>query len=322
MPLTLPHLPAQDTTTPSAGSPCGELPGRPRAASQSSVPVRLLALWHLCSFDAPTVAVAWSLGFAWASGVRLAAWVPAMQALAVWAVYVCDRILDARPAMEAADLRRLRERHFFHWRHRRILLPLAIGAGCAACGLILVFMPLAARERNSVLAAACLMYFARVHWGGKRRPFLPALFTKELLVGMLFTSGCALPVFGSLWAVRRASFGSLLCVTAFFAVLAWLNCRAIDGWESGESESGARSHARRSCFRAARLLAGAGLALAALMSHQPPVAALLAVGGISAAMLALLDTKRNHLSPVTLRAAADAVLLTPAVLLVFVRMMR
>jgi hypothetical protein len=297
----------------------------------ASVAVRLLALWHLCSLDAPSVAIVWSLGFAWAMGVRLAPWVPAMQVLAVWAVYVCDRLLDARPAMEAGQLQRLRERHLFHWRHRRVLLPLAVGAACAACGLILAFMPIAARERNSVLAAACLAYFARVHGDRKRngsaRPFLPAFITKELLVGVLFTAGCALPVFGSLWALRRASFGPLLCVTAFFALLAWLNCRAIDQWECegrecGRWECGARGRQSRSSFSAACMLAIAGLALAAVITPLPLVAALLAAGGASAAMLALLDRKRDRLRPITLRAAADMVLLTPAVLLAFARILR
>ena len=326
MPLTLPHLPAQETSTPSTGSLRGDLPAWQHAATQSPAPIRLLTLWHLCSLDAPSVAIAWSLGFAWAMGGHLAAWVPAMQVLMVWAVYVCDRLLDARRAMGAGELHRLRERHFFHWRHRRVLLPLAMGAGCAACGLIFAFMPDAARERNSLLAAACLAYFARVHSGGRMRPFLPAIFTKELLVGVLFTAGCALPVFGSLWALHRASFRPLLCVTAFFALLAWLNCHAIDAWESGGLGSGPAGGERRSSFSAvastACVLALAGLALAALMTPLPRVAALLAAGGASAAMLALLDIKRDRLSPVTLRAAADAILLTPAVLLAMARMLR
>jgi hypothetical protein len=70
------------------------------------------------------------------------------------------------------------------------------------------------------------------------------------------------------------------------------------------------------------MLAIAGLALAAVMTPLPRVAALLAAGGASAAMLALLDRKRDRLRPITLRAAADMVLLTPAVLLAFARILR
>jgi hypothetical protein len=59
----------------------------------------------------------------------------------------------------------------------------------------------------------------------------------------------------------------------------------------------------------------AGLLLAVLLfSPQPRAAAILAAGAISALLLAMLDHHRGQLSPVTLRAAADLVLLTPALL--------
>jgi hypothetical protein len=91
-----------------------------------------LAWWHLASLDAPTVAVAWSLGFAWAAGVALPAWVPALLALTAWAVYIGDRLLDARAAIRSGETHRLRERHFFHHRHRRVFGVLAVAASCAA----------------------------------------------------------------------------------------------------------------------------------------------------------------------------------------------
>lgn len=59
-------------------------------------------LWHLSSLDAPTVAVVWSLGFGWAAGVRLPFWVPVLIALGTWAVYIGDRLLDARSALRWA----------------------------------------------------------------------------------------------------------------------------------------------------------------------------------------------------------------------------
>lgn len=284
------------------------LVGKP-AVRRESAALRPLVLWHLASFDAPTVAVAWSLGFAWASGVRLAAWVPLLLALTVWAVYVFDRLLDARSALRAAETDRLRERHYFHWRHRRVLLPLAVVAACAAAGLILTFMPVVGRERGSVLAAMSLVYFARVHSGRRRRPFLSALLTKELLVGLLFTAGCALPAFGALRAAHD-SLWPLACAAGFFAPLAWLNCHAIDNWESRARDE------RRSSFSAASLLVACGflLALPVSISH-PRVGALLAAGAVSALLLALLDRKRDSLSPVALRAAADLALLAPVPLL-------
>ena len=281
------------------------------------LPLRLLKLWHLASLDAPTVAVVWSLGFAWAAGVRLAAWISALLALTVWAVYVFDRLLDARAALRAAESSRLRERHYFHWLHRRVLFPAAVLAACAAAGLILAFMPMAVRERDSVLAAASLLYFARVHSGHRVNPFVSILLTKELLVGVLFTIGCALPVFGALRA-SNAAVWPLAGLTAFFAPLAWFNCHAIDKWESEKTDtSDTRGQLRMSgSLATAPVLAVGGVLLALSVSFfHPRAGALLAAGATSALSLALLDAQSEKLNPVILRAAADLVLLAPALLL-------
>jgi hypothetical protein len=190
----------------------------PRHIRRISAP-RPFALWHLASLDAPTVAVVWSLAFAWAAGVRLPLWLPFMLALAVFAVYVFDRLLDARSALLDSGFHRLRERHRFHWRHRRILAPLAAAAACAAAWMVLTLMPPPARERDSVLAAASLAYFARVHSTRRQRPFLSPFLTKELLVGLLFTGGCVLPTMGALRAFHHAPLWPLFGPAVFFTAL-------------------------------------------------------------------------------------------------------
>jgi hypothetical protein len=289
---------------------------------------RPIALWHLASFDAPTVAVVWSLSFGWVAGARLPLWIPVLLALTVWAVYVGDRLLDAKRGLRNSDLDGLRERHYYQWRHRRLLLPMSIAAACAAAWLILVFMPVVLRAQNSILAAASLAYFARVHSGRGPRPFFRQLITKELLVGLLFTIGCALPALRILPALPRASVWPMLCPIAFFALLAWLNCAAIESWESRREDDGLsaarglhgsnviaeglRSSRGSPCF-AALFLTGIGGVLAVLsFSAYPRAATLLLAGGVSAALLACLDCQRSQLSPVALRAAADLALLTPA----------
>lgn len=245
------------------------------------------------------MAVAWSGAFAWSVKVRPPAWLPVLILLAVWAVYVSDRLLDARTALCTDKHSRLRERHRFHWRHRRALVPLAAVAATAALWIVVLCMPAVARERNSVLAAASLAYFARVHAGRGRFP----VFSKEFLVGFLFTAGCVLPA----WTLARSAW-PLAAPAAFFALLAWLNCAAINRWETGRTD--------RSIARAGGLLAAAGgLAAALLLFFEPRTAALLAAGACAALLLALLDCVRGRLAPVTLRAAADFVLLTPAILL-------
>jgi hypothetical protein len=277
----------------------------------------LLRYWHLSSLDAPTVAVVWSLGFAWAAGVRLPAWIPILLALVAWAVYIGDRLLDARAGLRTARLSGLRERHLFHWRHRRIFVPLGVAAACSAALIILVFMPAGARERNSVLAVAALLYFTRVHSSSSLSLFPHrSIFTKELLVGILFTAGCVLPAWSRMLAAGHPIvFSRLTGPVAFFALLAWLNCHSIECWESRLEYSRSVSPRQLRVFVKATFLALVGLILdASVATSQPRSAALLAAGVISALLLAVLDRVANRLSPVVLRAAADLCLLTPVLL--------
>jgi hypothetical protein len=266
-----------------------------------------LRLWHLASLDAPTVAVAWSSAFAFAAGVQLPRWIPLLLFLGTWSVYIGDRLLDFRSAQRTGNLQRLRDRHYFHWRHRKLLLAVAICTASAATALIFIRMPLALRERNSVLAIAALAYFTGVHSAGR----LPSLFpiwsrrfpSKEFLVGILFTAGCAAPVLSRLHSAGgTAARWPLLVATAFFAALAWLNCRSIESFES-PIPSPILPHAIA--------LALAGLILAAGFTLiQPRAAALLLAGSASALLLAFLDRARHRLTPMTLRIAADLALLT------------
>jgi hypothetical protein len=282
-----------------------------RRKFDAPAPVRL---WHLTSLDAPTVAVAWSLAFAWAAGVRLPAWIPILLALAAWAVYIGDRLLDARAAFRIANLDSLRERHLFHYRHRRLLLPLALAASCAVLWIVFTQMPSMARERDSVLAVAALAYFTGVH--SSRRlpalhlsPLVKPFVKKELLVGLLFTAACALPAFSRATAQVATARGPLVATAVFFALLAWLNCHAIDRWETPHRNHGSQ------ILAPACLLAVSGLPLAGVLSlAQARFAALVLAGVAAALLLALLDRSRGRLTPIALRAAADLALLTPLVL--------
>jgi hypothetical protein len=294
---------------------------------------RPLALWHLASIDAPTVAVVWSLAFAWAANIRLPIWVPLLLALTTWPVYVGDRLLDVRSCLHRNRRNSLRERHYFHWRHRRVLLPLAVVAACAAAGIVFALMPPIGVRRDSILAAAALVYFSGVH--GTQNVQRPAVKlrrsfpSKELLVGLLFTAGCAMPAWQRIHASAApgTSVWQFWIPAAYFAALASLNCFSIARWESADLADGARSdRAWMSFARSARikspnflsasLLATAGglLATLASTSHSRP-AALLAAGAASALLLVLLDRTRHRITPLALRAAADLVLLTPALLL-------
>jgi hypothetical protein len=269
-------------------------------------PVRF---WHLASLDAPTIAVVWSLSFAWAFRVRLPAWVPVLLALGTWTVYIGDRMLDARSAFRRGEFNGLRDRHYFHWRHRRVLVPLVFSAAAIAAMMIFILIPVGARRPDSVLAAAAMAYFSGVHIQRPRTSWLTPVLSKEFLVGTLFTAGCILPIFSRLRfnPGHALQLSPVFLIAVYFASLAWLNCHAIDCWESGSSSGlGFNSN----------LLGISGLVLAAFIGPaQPRVAALLAAGSLSALLLALLHRYRGRMTPVTLRAAADLVLLAPAFLL-------
>jgi hypothetical protein len=268
----------------------------------------ILRLWHLTSIDAPTVAVVWTLAFARAAEVRLPSWVPLLIALGTWTVYVCDRLLDTRSSLIRDDRNSLRERHLFHWRHRHVFSILAASAACFAAALIFRQMPTTVRQRNSVLALAALTYFSGVHSHRKPPAWLRSCFSKEFFVGTLFTAGCVLPTVSRIRTGSNLALSWPLLVSAvFFAALAWLNCHAIERWES-------QGHSR--IFPAACLvgLAGVVLAASAVFVH-PNFAALLAAAAESAILLAILDHLRTRLTPLALRSAADIVLLTPIFLI-------
>ncbi len=280
---------------------------------------RLLRFWHLASLDAPTVAVVWSLSFAKTAGVRLPLWVPVLIALGTWFVYVGDRILDTWHALKADKLESLRERHFFQWRHRRVLIPLAGFAALAAAAIIFGVMPLTVRERDSVLAAAALAYFSGIHVPGMRPQWFARLQSKELLVGLLFTAGCALPTLTRLHGAVGDGLPVelLLMVMVCYAALAWLNCAAIDQWEAsrGKAGGGEASRGLGTGRSARRIATGAVVLVLACAPIAPRLSMLAAACAASALLLAWLDRQRNRLTPLALRCAADLVLLTPLVCL-------
>lgn len=262
-----------------------------------------LRLWHLTSLDAVTVAVSWTLAFAWSAHLSLPWWPPVVVGLSAWSFYIADRLLDARRARTP-----LRTRHHFHWQHRSVFVPLAAGCGLSALALVLWKMPFRIEMRDSLIAIAAIVYFARVHTSGEINPFTPhrksrkKWIRKELLVALVFTAACAAPI------VARSTARWMLAPTLIvFAALAWLNCHAIESWESGDAHS-VRPAAQ--WLIAATLIGAVGMALL----HELRMSLLLLMAGASACLLTLLDYERERLSSMALRALADLVLLTPLAL--------
>jgi hypothetical protein len=236
----------------------------------------------------------------------------AVLALVVWAIYVVDRLLDARAGIGDSGRHNLQERHWFHWRHRRVFSVAAGIAAVTAGSMILSRLHAAALRRDSLMGLATLAYFSGVHGRGLAwfRERLGRVVSRELVVGAIFSAGCVAPVLPSAAAGVARVCALLAAPAAAFAAVAWLNVKAIGCWEAGlESES----CVMRIAPWLAAVCGGFGIAMGRL---EPRIALLFGLVAASSLLLARLDEARERMDAVTLRAAADLVLLTPLLLAV------
>jgi len=246
-------------------------------------------------------------------------------ALATWAIYICDRLLDARAGLCEAALVNLRERHYFHWRHRRVFFALASGAMALAAGTCLSLLPATLDQRGVVLAAVSVAYFSGVHVRLDKRDrtvrFLTRNLSKELLVAVLFAAGCMLPEWPRTHSLATPKIGlwQFWIPGIYFAAVVWLNCWCIERWESAPTAFAKRKPGIKGpqiltsgACRTAILVALCGGLLALLApASEAQSAALLTAGTATALMLSLLDRLRPRMTPLSLRASADLVMLTP-----------
>ena len=83
---------------------------------------------NLLSLDAPLLAVLWMWLLAKSMRVvymdSYSYW---LLASAIWCVYVVDRVWDVRRFLSrGGDIDQMSTRHRFHWKYRKILLPLVL----------------------------------------------------------------------------------------------------------------------------------------------------------------------------------------------------
>ncbi len=270
-------------------------------AVSASLPWQILEYWHLLSLDAPTVAVAWSWAFAHAAGEAMP-WLNALAlGLATWLLYVADRLLDG-----LATTKGLRERHHFHARHRKAFLAAAFPAACLVGWLAITQLDHAQLLNDLKLSTAAFAYLLCVHLPLR---LTANLFPKELAVAIIFATACVIPA----WSQAPAPHAWLLIAGLLFAMLCWLNCIAIETWEATavtRLHAATRrigSHLRGTCFGLS--VCACGVALAAAVAGRKGFAVLALCVAASAMLLRVLDEK--YMTPLQLRAAADAVLLTP-----------
>ena len=248
-----------------------------------------LEFWHLLNLDAPSVAALWTGFFAWQFHVPLSFRTGVTLALAVWLLYTVDRLADAWRGSVA------QERHRFHKRHMRSLAAAALYVGPL---LAVLTWHLASPVRTGwiVLALPLAAYLVAVHLAE-----LPL--AKEPLVAAFFAAAAAMPEVVS----HRVQTAGLLHAMALFGVLCWLNCAALARWE------GTLAQADVCTAWLGRKLpeALAVYALAAALFRVPQGVGIGLAGIAAAGCLLVLDRLRPRIQSTTLRALADAALLTP-----------
>jgi phosphatidylserine synthase len=156
-----------------------------------------------------------------------------------------------------------------------------------------------------LLGAVAALYFARVHLGASLGWRLLTQPHKEALVGTIFALAVAVP------SLALADHPARLVSAIFaFAALCVLNCLMIENAENGKSPS--------ADTRALLALTVLGL-VAALLPSLSETRALLIATSLSAFLLTALTRESRRLSPLAFRVAADAVLLTPLLVLPWLR---
>jgi hypothetical protein len=278
----------------------------------------LAAWWHLLSLDAPTVAVLWAWFFVRAMHLRVPPLAVLLLGGATWLLYVADRILDGL-RQERKEL--LRDRHLFHARHRRAFLFTALALATLLACMVLTRMYARALREDLFLATFALLYLLLVHAASRvparrRRNWLP----KELVVGVIFASATAVPAWSRLSERSEGARIQLFEAVVFFAALCWINCVAIEKWETGARPF--LEHATLLQAHSSTRWAGDHLqAVLAFIALLSVIAACLAPASglravylaflLSSGLILILDARRSRIAPLQLRIAVDAALLTP-----------
>lgn len=236
--------------------------------------------------------------------------------LAVWMLYAADRLLDTRMLdSQSRQEQHLEARHYFHHRHRTGFIT---GILLASAGLapLLLRLSTGAIHLYLILGGLLFGYFILIHATRSAHRF-----PKEIAVGIFFAAATFIPT-----VARQPGLRLVLLPSAFLlAMLCSLNCLFIYAWEHDPERPSAPDHPAHATTRFALrhlptfavTIALVGTALTVFF-HRAPWQIPLATA-VSAGLLLMLHYRRRNIASLVLRAAADLVLLTPLLLLPFLR---
>jgi hypothetical protein len=264
---------------------------------------------NLLSLDAPLVAIAWLHAFAGAWRLYLPWPAYVCLGLAVWVIYVSDRLLDV--SMAAGSPLPLEARHEFHRRHQRFFRAGVAAAFLAGVFIVVTQMPMAIYLNLLLGGVLVAGFFGLAMISSQEANEVPIL--KNVLAGITFAFGTAMTAhiyrneFGLEELVRSREFLS-------FAVLCVLNISAIDLWEHAarSEDMEIKASDELTLTLPLALLGIASIVLAAFdMASRPFCYATLT----ASALLFVINRQRQRFSMDALRVLADVALLVP--LLVF-----
>ena len=179
-----------------------------------------LWLWpNLLSLDAPLVAVLWQGFLAYRFSIPLRPAARLALGLTVWAIYLLDRLLDARKPARMEEP----ARHRFYRRHSEAMTALLALVLAADAWIAISRLRPAVLREGWIALAAVLVYLGAFHLSG-----WSAKIPKEVAAASLFTAG----TFLTAWATFPCA-GLAWAAFAFF-ILCLANIVAIEHWECRE----------------------------------------------------------------------------------------
>lgn len=260
-----------------------------------------LWLWpNLLSLDAPVVAVLWQDFLAYRFHLPLRPAWRVVLGLTVWAIYLLDRLLDARKPGEPDEP----ARHRFYRRHWNAMAAL-FGVVLAADAIATLGWLRPAMLRAGLLAlVGVLVYLAALHL-----PTKSGKLPKEIAAAFLFTAGTFLTAWITLPCPRLA-----WAALAFF-ILCLANLIAIETWEWRElpkTDATPQPVLTRWLARTYFWWVPLAAVLCAIAGRNEWYASV----ALSAGACAVLSGASRHVSLEARRALVDGVLLTPILFLI------
>jgi hypothetical protein len=271
-----------------------------------------LWLWpNLLSLDAPIVALAWFFMFerTWRMYVPWNA--PLALGLAVWGVYVLDRIIDLKVLPEGDP--KLGRRHDFHKRCLPWAGWLAVFALIASAAIAGFTMPSGIIPYyGKIVAVLVIAFFVLTIYGMQDRE-IPVF--RNIIAGVTFGYGTAMAVHSYIFLYEPSQSPWVLLVTPemlAFAFLCVLNISAIHFWENSRRSSDLETKAQNDLALTIPLtVLGASCLLFALRDPDSTTRPFFYAVLIATALLYILNRQRERFSLDALRVLADAAMVAP-----------